>query len=323
MTAILAPVRSPEYVIPLIDHGAGELYTGLFYPPWEEKFGSCREFNRRGSYGERANPTMDKLEAIVDRANSKGVPVYLTMNALQLSEEQCDFLQPVLRAFADMGGYGVIFSDYALLRRIRLENLKGALSSCAEVRNHLDARFWHEQGCERIVLPRHLTIEEIQRIVSAVPECKYEVFLMNSGCRMIDGFCRGTHNPCVGAMCDFCDKQQTEWLTGDFRHVDKQLSATTELDQSLRMYRHLLRKACGYCAIYALKETVSALKIVGRVAGEEKILRDVALARYNLDTAMVALSWADYQQRMRRPEHAEKRCQNGSSCYYPEMRCGD
>lgn len=313
--AIIAPVRSPDWVLPLIAHGAQELYTGVFYERWENAYGRYIEFNRRGSFGPKGNPTMNELEQMLALAVSKSVPVYLTVNALCLEEEQCDLLQPLIRRFAELGGCGVIFSDPILIDRIRQENLSAVVSSCAEVRNHYDARYWHRRGCERIILPRHLAVGEIGKICTRIPECEYEVFLMNSGCRMVDGFCRGTHHPELGGMCDFCAHAEKTDLDAFLQDSDEPCQKDT------RRYDRILRHACGMCALYDLKDYASSYKIVGRVAEEQKILRDVETARTNLELALQVSSREEYLREMRRPEGQEPYCRRGLDCYYPEMRC--
>ena len=54
---------------------------------------------------------------------------------------------------------------------------------------------------ERIILPRDLSLLEIEAIMHEAPSAEYEVFLMRSGCKFADSFCLGFHYDRFGALC--------------------------------------------------------------------------------------------------------------------------
>ena len=130
------------------------------------------------------------------------VPFYLTVNALRITESQRTILMEILKDFQRIGGERVIISDLSLLRPIINMGLKVTVSSCANIRNQYSVQLLKDAGCERIIFPRDLTLEEIVDIKSAVSDMEYEVFLMNSGCKFSDGNCLGLHGSENGALCD-------------------------------------------------------------------------------------------------------------------------
>jgi collagenase-like PrtC family protease len=59
--------------------------------------------------------------------------------------------------------------------------------------NSETAKFYEELGASRVILPRHLKVQEIGQIVKDCPSLDFEVFILNSGCKNIDGFCTFQH----------------------------------------------------------------------------------------------------------------------------------
>lgn len=209
---IIAPVKSTEDLQKYKEAGAEEFYGGILDERWYHEYGKYIEYNRRGSYAEKANCTdWKEMEKMVQLSFDYSTPFYLTVNAIRIVEEQMPILQQLLADYKSIGGEKVIISDISLMKTLNEMGLAVTISSCANIRNQYSAQLMKELGCERIIFPRDITIEEIREIKENVPEVEYEVFLSNSGCKFSDGNCLGLHGTEVGALCDYCRKAVPEF----------------------------------------------------------------------------------------------------------------
>src|SRR5262249_31052706 len=59
--------------------------------------------------------------------------------------------------------------------------------------NSYAAKFYHRLGASRVVLPRHFNAPEIVKMVGRIDYMEREVFIMNAGCKNVDGFCTFQH----------------------------------------------------------------------------------------------------------------------------------
>lgn len=311
---IIAPVKTAEYLQKYKEAGAGEFYGGILDERWHKKYGQYIEYNRRGSYAGKANCTdWKELERMVRISFDYGTLFYLTVNALRITDQQLEILIQILEDYKKIGGEKVIISDFSLVETLREMGFGITISSCANIRNQYAVQLMKEWGCERIVFPRDITIEEIAEIKDQVPEMEYEVFLSNSGCKFSDGNCLGLHGSEVGALCDYCRKAGASFYRTNGAELTDQKKRY--LEEQNAGYNRLFSHACAQCALYQLKECADSVKIVGRAAEEEKILKDILLTKENLMIAERCGSREEYLQRMVRPEDG-KWCVDYKSCYY-------
>jgi len=309
---VIVPIKNKDYVDIFANAGADEFYGSCVYEAWERHFGTYTEFNRRGNYGIKANCTEKEFFEIVSHSANRGLPFYLTMNALRITDEQVDYLFPLLENFHNAGGYGVIISDISLIDAVKKLDLKIVISSCAEVINSTAAAYYRDLGCDRIILPRTMTIEEINSIKKNVPELQYEVFFLNSGCRFTDGNCLCSHKKPMGELCKYCDEN----AEGFYERFSHSLTEEKELIENEVYFAGLLQKACAFCSLYDLYSVADSIKIVERVADEEKILWQLKLTKHLVKVAEQSTSTRDYLMHMRFPDDSHKRCQKLLNCYY-------
>ena len=190
---ILAPVNNSREVEPIIRAGADELYCGIIPEDWMQKYGNVASLNRRE--WKAANLMgFNELERIIFIAHNHNVPVYLTLNALY-SNEQYPLLYKQLEQIKNMQLDALIVVDLSLL--LSIKNLDVGMdihiSTGATLFNLNTIEFFKEFGVSRIVLPRQLQIEEIRSLTQKYPAIQFEVLILNSGCKNIDGFCTFQH----------------------------------------------------------------------------------------------------------------------------------
>jgi collagenase-like PrtC family protease len=156
--------------------------------------------------------------------------------------------------------------------------------------------FYRDLGADRIILPRHVSLEEIETLASKSEGVELEVFILNSRCANIDGFCTFQHG--------LADLVQDTQAKKDFENacmllydisvsVDGQsevpLDETFHLPvswerQHLWSGLHIDDRPCGACALYEFEAMgITGVKIAGRQNSTEKKLKDVRFLRDLLD----------------------------------------
>lgn len=312
---LIVPIKNTKYLDQFIECGADEFYGGYIDSEWERLYGRYIEYNRRGNYGAKANFESEKaFFEMVSECSKRNVPFYLTMNALKISDAQRPVVRRMLEKFQRSGGTGVIFSDLNILEDICSFGLKPVVSSCAEVINHYTAKLYQEEGCKRIIFPRDITLEEMKEIFHKVPGLEYEMFFMNSGCRFTDGHCLGMHATEERALCEYCDQYASDF----YRHDGCRIEETEEnlLLEQQNQFSGLWKNTCACCNLYDVKDYIHSLKIVERVASEEKLMKQIRFAKANVELATRCKSRREYLEHMIRPDSDGSFCKEFMNCYY-------
>ena len=330
---ILAPIRSADELEMLVESGAEELYCGIVPREWTERYTGAVWLNRRSPNGSGLE-TYDDLKRLVDGAHGAGLPVFVTLNAPYYTAEQMPLVLDLARRLSEESGAdALIVTDINLLLRLSEEKLAAQLhvSSVAATLNSEAIRFLLNFGPRRVILPRSLTLDEIETIVRDVGrEIEIEVFMLNDGCAFEEGFCATTHHHSVGAFCTSLSEMQAgfEW--------DGPVFSTRRrnwLMRNLTDYREwvwylngngcgatpkgLPYGPCGLCAIPdLLRMGVSSLKIVGREASPFKKLASVKMVRDIVDRARAGVPKLHVIERAKSLRQSPEHCNSGYMCYY-------
>jgi len=323
MIKILSPVDKIEEVRKVIEAGADELYCGLLTPDWHNKY-IAGSINRRP--GGRANfTTIDELKSCVEIARSFDIPVYLALNEHYYIEKQYPFILDFVQKAIEIGVKALIVSDLALL--LTLQQLKVdtkiVISTGGHTFNSEAVRFYQNLGASRIILPRHLTIEEIRDIRVSVKDVELEVFIFNSRCPNIDGFCTFQHGLADESLellhKNACMLPYDISVVPDVdAHMDQ---ISLERQQTWQMI-HVDDYPCGACAIFEFNEMdITGLKIVGRGNLAVRKVADVTFIRSLLDFLTAENPTKDEFRRVARKLYGDiyRRPCRVHMCYYPEV----
>ncbi len=136
------------------------------------------------------NFTRDELVSAVKYAHALGKKIYVTANVfakntdLRLMEDYFGFL-------GEAGADAVIVSDSGVFYTVRKSapKLSVHISTQANLTNKYAVRFWKEQGAERAILARELSLGEIAEIHSFVPDIELEAFVHGAMCISYSGRC--------------------------------------------------------------------------------------------------------------------------------------
>jgi len=320
---ILSPVDKAGEVEALISAGAGELYCGLLMTDWHDKY-IAGALNRRPGSG--ANFTKyDELASCVEIAHRRNVPVILTVNEHYYTPGQYPYLMDYINRISGIGVDALMVADLALLLTLREKQIRPKIyiSTGGTVFNSGSVKFYRELGASRVTLPRHLNLKEIKAITNNIKGIETEVFVLNSRCPYVDGFCTFQHglagpnipllyqNACmlpydisVGAV----DETSQAEISGRRQHIWETV--------------HVDDHPCGACALYDLaKMGITAVKIVGRGNATERKVADVKFLKSLLDylerekpsqVAFRKVAQESYQKTYGRP------CRQ-HLCYFPEI----
>ncbi|MCU0935420.1 MAG: U32 family peptidase [Gammaproteobacteria bacterium] len=188
-----------------VDNGADAVY-----------FGFRDDTNARHFPG--LNFTADNAHEGVRYARSHGVRVFLAINTYPQPAGWARWQAAVDRG-AEIGVDALILADIGLLAYAsrRWPGLALHLSVQASASSHAALAFYHEHfGIRRAVLPRVLSVEQVQTVVEKSPT-RVEVFGFGSLCIMAEGRCM-LSSYCTGQSpntCGACSPAESvRWESG-------------------------------------------------------------------------------------------------------------
>ncbi len=176
---LLAPAGSLDAVRAALGNGADAIYLGV------------DRFNARD---EGAQLTLDDLELACRLAHAPGrgggARIYLTFNILFKPAELHDALHH-LGECIDRGIDAAIVQDLGAVRLIQklYPGLEIHGSTQMTVHDERGARVLRDLGCDRVVLARENTLDDIRTIRRAVPELGLESFVHGALCIAYSGQC--------------------------------------------------------------------------------------------------------------------------------------
>jgi len=170
--------------------------------------------------------TLENIQLGINEAHQLGKKFYLVNNIAPHNGKLKTFLKdiaPVIQMKPD----ALIMSDPGLIMLVR-ENFPDMpihLSVQANAVNWATVKFWYQQGVERVILSRELSLDEIEDIRFHCPEVELEVFVHGALCMAYSGRCLlsgyiNKRDPNQGTCTNSCrwkydSHPATETETGD------------------------------------------------------------------------------------------------------------
>ena len=330
---ITAPISRIGEIEAQAAAGAHELYCGVVPQEWVARFNT-------GAVNRRFFGNLDSvatLYAAIEAAHRAGTRLFMVLNAQHYGETYQTALLELAQRFHEAGGDAVIVADLALvvLLHQRLPMLTIHLSSVAGCRNSAGIDFYRDLGVRRVILPRDVTLDEIEGMARAANGIELEVFALNDGCVFEEGTCHSLHLPSKlgGPIC--IDERPFEYRDAKGRPISERM--TRKLRENDADYKRWLwyRFGCGFsttqagypfgpcglCAIARLTAAgVASVKIAGREGPTERKTRSTAMVRAVLDRLEAGAqpqAAAAFAVGLRQ---TEDHCRSGFMCYYPETR---
>jgi len=300
---IISPLSTIDEIEPLIQAGAGEFYCGVLPADWRENYSVAASLNRRQEdtpvYNTSPHFTsFDELDQSVAAAHRSGVPVFLTLNEHYYSQAQYPYLIKYIERALASNVDAIIVGDIGILQTILDMNqrIKIHISTAGTAFNSSAVHFYRDLGASRVILPRHLSLEEIGEIAANTTGIELETFILNSRCANVDGFCTFQHG-----LAEFVPEGEDRRDYENACMMLYKISASVkglegaEADQVLKekiswerqhfwSACHIDDQPCGACSLYEFDEMgIAGVKIVGRGNLTQRKLRDVGFLREALD----------------------------------------
>ncbi|MFP2912051.1 peptidase U32 family protein, partial [Pyxidicoccus sp. 3LFB2] len=172
---ILAPAGDLDSMKAALASGADAVYFGL-----------DEGFNARARAENFSLATLPQTLALVHRA---GARAYLTLNTL-VFEPELPVVEDILRRVAAAGVDALIVQDpaVALVARAVCPQMEVHASTQMTISSAEGTRFARGLGATRVVVPRELSVVEIQRLASET-DIELEVFIHGALCMSWSGQC--------------------------------------------------------------------------------------------------------------------------------------
>ncbi len=276
---LLSPAGDLERLKIALLYGADAVYIG------------GQEYSLRANAN---NFSIEEIKEATDFAHKLNKKVYLTLNIVFHNEDLADvedFIEKVVAAGID----AFIVSDPFIIKYIK-DNFKVEvhLSTQASTTNKEAVSFWKEEGIDRVVLGREVSIREIKEIDQL--NLPIEVFIHGAMCTFYSGRCclsnyftnRDSNRGGCAQICRFAfdtDQEHPEFTmaTKDLnmaRNIDKLIEAgvmSLKVEGRMRSAYYLATVVSSYRKIIdsyynnTLTEEVLAReeKILARVANRE------------------------------------------------------
>lgn len=266
---LLAPAGNFSKFLTAVQFGADAVYIG-------GKSFSLRALSE--------NFTEEEIQKATDIAHNLGKKLYVTVNIFARNAD----LKPAgdyFEALKRIGVDAVIITDPGLISvcKERAPGLALHLSTQANSLNSATVKFWWEQGVERVILARELSIKEIAEIHNAVPECELEAFVHGAMCISYSGRCLlsnylsgrdANRGACVQA-CRWNYDLREHGRDGGWLSAEEDERGTYILNsKDLNMIEHL-DKLIG--------AGISSLKIEGRMKSEYYLATVINIYRRAID----------------------------------------
>ena len=356
MIHILSPVCSAADTAAVIDAGAAEVYCGVMTGAWQKRYTNVGSPNRR-EWRVSSMRGYDELSAVVQAAHERRGRVFLTLNALYTAG-QYDGVREQVHAAIDTGVDALIVADLGLLLSLRYFGWTRDIhvSTGGTSFNRETVAFYRDLGACRVILPRQNRIREIVAIKAAHPDLEIETFILNRGCKNIDGFCtfhHGTNEIQRGWWWNIPKKLHADhYILNALKRMPRKIRdalSRTRLISSdsacfLAFESHVVSKAgaqavatlrknlrdnfnlfngfdtCGACALWDFDRAgICSVKIVGRSNPIEKKLNDVRFLKRCLDfLASAAPTREEYAGFVRQAYESVYGFNCHDWCYYPE-----
>lgn len=171
---LLAPAGDLEKLKMAIRFGADAVYVG------------GKQFGLRASAG---NFDQDQMAEGVRFAHQHGAKVYVTVNIFA-HNRHIESLPEYLKELESLGVDAILVSDPGVLSVARetAPKLPLHISTQANTTNWASVKFWADQGAERVVLAREMSLEEIKEIKDKV-NIELETFVHGAMCMSYSGRC--------------------------------------------------------------------------------------------------------------------------------------
>lgn len=172
---LLAPAGNMEKMKTALAFGADAVYAGI--PDFSLRV-RINDFD------------LEKIAEATEYCHANGKKIYVTVNIFA-HNKHLEKLPSYIKELKKIGVDALIISDPGVMQMVRnvWPDAEIHLSTQANCTNVEAAKFWLEQGVQRVILGREVTLDEIKEIHKALPELELEYFVHGAMCMSYSGRC--------------------------------------------------------------------------------------------------------------------------------------
>ncbi|MBU0614921.1 MAG: U32 family peptidase [Nanoarchaeota archaeon] len=275
---IVAPLDNVAETGALLKGGADEIFCGVLTERWQKLYSDIIPPNKRGM--ESNLHSFAELAKVVNIAHSYGKKVALTLNAPFYSDEQVELVKEQVSEAVKTDVDAIICSDPWLIRF--LQEFKGEvhISTIGVSLNSETISFYKALGAKRIILPRHLSHDEIVELSKKNSnKVDLEIFGLNESCENVDGYCGFYHR-----VDEYNKKLFSCRIPYDIEIIgSKNMSINRRIKTRMDHIRSC-SSICGGCSIPEFKNAgLSFIKICGRGMPTSYKVKDISFIRFVID----------------------------------------
>ena len=289
-TELLAPAGNFEKLKTALYFGADAVYLG-------GKSFSLRSFSD--------NFERDELKSAIDYAHALGRKVYVTVNIFARNK---DFgaLAEYFASLQSMQADAALVTDAGVLAVAKkaAPALPLHISTQANTTNKYAAKFWQEQGAERVVLARELSISEIGEIKDFCPELELESFVHGAMCISYSGRCLlsnylagrdSNRGECVQA-CRWKYYLRAEGKDGEISAEEDDRGTYIFNSKDLNMSAHLAELAAAGVDSFKIEGRMKSAYYVATVVNTYRRLLDGTMTEEDAARELDTAAHRDYTQ---------------------------
>lgn len=216
-----------------LSDGIRQFYFGYILDEYLQKYSTQTSLNRRYRISEQFCDEQ-KLFKIIEKISSYKGTVYLALNSFTSNKIMLEYSKKVYELFQEKVD-GIIVANISIATMLKqkgydkiiLSNLFGSYSTPAV------EFFIREFNSIKIILPRDMTLKNIETIVTSYPNMKFECFLYGDNCRYSEGFCFSEHgydSVGFGSLCSYAmeEKRVVKSAKPNFKQIIKNSSLSDE-----------------------------------------------------------------------------------------------
>lgn len=264
---LLAPAKNYEQGCAAIDHGADAVYVGPAH----------------GGARQQAGNSVEDIKKLCDYAHRFGAHVHATLNTIVYDEEM-EATVRLARELVDAGVDAFLVQDMGLLERLKEwvpAHVALHASTQCDTRTAEKAAWLRQQGFDRVVLARELSLKEIADIHKALPDLELEAFVHGALCVSYSGICYASQycfgrSANRGACAQFC-RLAFDLKDSDGRTIEhnRHLLSLKDMNQLGHLEQLIEAGACSF-------------KIEGRLKDINYVKNVVAAYSQRLDEIIAA-----------------------------------
>ncbi len=227
------------------------------------------------SFGARAGAgnSLSDLKALCDFAHQFKVKIHLTLNTL-LFDDEVDKAQELICAYHDCGADALIIQDPVIFTLDIPKGLELHASTQCFINTMEKLKFYEALGVSQAVLPRELSVSEIETFHKACPSLRLEAFIAGALCVSESGNCfmseAVTGRSANRGQCAQLCRLPMQFYRGDELLKEGHLLSLKDNEASALLPA-------------LIKAGVSSFKIEGRLKDEAFVLNNTAFYSELLD----------------------------------------